>query len=376
MIVIGGPSGWIGDRDGPRGREVFSGVPIQERSWWRPPGFPALREASGETVQSRSEDWAFYFQHVRKWQYYFIKASQDSWPTAEDFCQWACQECKAVQVYLEPLATNRQEEPIAFSFHLIVARYRRAQVGNRIQSALEPFKEASPLFVLPAPSEVDHAAAVELILEERYKIPIRRSQPAWIHDYLLPHQLQLQQAIIGTREKIRELEQFENQKQGELLDSLRLQRVLFSSGPELEALVRELLEILGVDIEDSPTKNRDDGRFTAPGSNQVVMLEIKGRGKSMKLEDIRQLAGWIKTARNEEALDVGKGLFIGCGFTADAPNARAGIFPDNAIKAAELEGFALMTSTQVLTAAHEVQAGRLKIEQFWARLLSTRGLYK
>lgn len=241
------------------------------------------------------------------------------------------------------------------------------------------FEVAKKLFFLPfltaRRGAEDLESAMTLLAASilEYVQPPVAERPDWLHDYLLPDQQEIVDRIALTEVTVNELALSLEADRKALEDSLELQQVLTASGDQLERSVLSLLERLGGTIEIGPHKNRDDGRVTDSLGRKFI-LEIKGRQKSLKLEDIRQLRGWIDTAARDEGI-TGKGLFIGNGYLCERPKARPPLFPDNALQEARSAGFCLITVPQLLEAVRLMELRMLSLDTFWNSISCTVGLY-
>ena len=378
-IVMGSPNEWIGDPEAYRenfGRS-WGYNSLQRTDWWQPPNLPYQTDSKGETVSACDKGWAFYLDKVKRWRHYFSLSKTAAFNLHDHFFKEVCPQGNSTKALVTPLAKNRQGESIAFRFDLAIGRLPEDRLGRVSEGhPADPLKLSSSLVVLPPTTTIDSFEAVELILAERYGVAAVHETPHWVESFLLPEQQSLKVDLDAALAESKRLSLHAEDLRQQLTASLRLQRILYGTGDELEGLTRELVTMLGATVTNGPHKFRDDGRLTVQGlDGQLLMMEVKGRQKSLKLEDIRQLAGWVGMAGSEEKIKVTKGLVVGCGHTDYPPNERQCIFPDNAVKEACLHDFCLLTTSQLLQAVHRFQKGELTQQKFWESVVKTKGLF-
>lgn len=121
--------------------------------------------------------------------------------------------------------------------------------------------------------------------------------------------------------------------QQQLQVEMRFRKLLYEQGEDaLEPVVREALQELGAQITPPQQHGHEDGRLTDP-SGRNGMLEMKGRTKSLKLADVRQLDQWVRDAIATENWQ-GKGILIANTYCGDPLEQRSEPFPENCINAA------------------------------------------
>ena len=152
----------------------------------------------------------------------------------------------------------------------------------------------------------------------------------------------------------------------------RFKKLLYEQGDELEGAVWDALEALGATVHRPATGvNQEDGRFEVP-SGKAAMLEIKGRGGSVKLQDLRQLHDWMENAYHEEGWE-GKGILVANAYLSEDPDSRHDPFPDNCVRAARRYGICLITSKQLFDEIGAAQEGKADPDRFWRSVFGTSG---
>lgn len=204
-------------------------------------------------------------------------------------------------------------------------------------------------------------------------------RPKWLDDVSLPVVNKLRsesrEAQLTVGEAVSQLQRI-NTALAEAEEDLS---ILYEQGVELEIHVRRVLRALGasVDEPDNPRGGHDGTGRTS--NDEQIVLEIKGRTKTIGLADVRQLDQWVTDlAYGDDTTEPTewKGLLIGNAQIDHAPTERDAPFAPNAIAFAERRGLALLTTTDVLDALSLLQEGRFDAESWWSSATSTNGQFQ
>src|SRR5262249_36368166 len=139
----------------------------------------------------------------------------------------------------------------------------------------------------------------------------------------------------------------------------------------LEPLVYQALEALGATVKAPETRGIEDGRLVDP-NGRAAIFEIKGRKGTLRLDDVRQLGGWVQTAIIDEDWN-GKGVLIANLKLDPPPPERGDLFGSNAEAAARRVGLAILTTTQLYEALRLDQLGQLDRREFWDEVFNAVG---
>jgi hypothetical protein len=103
------------------------------------------------------------------------------------------------------------------------------------------------------------------------------------------------------------------------------------------------------------------------------MLEIKGKGGQVGLEDVRQLSGWMQDALAEEGWQ-GKGILVANAKLRDPPADRVDLVGPNALTYARNIQVCIVTTGQLYEALRQDQNGSLDRDALWQTVFETEGL--
>lgn len=115
------------------------------------PDSPTVILESGGAIRSVSREFAFYFAHVKRWNFRLMN-SETILKSGYD---------EDIKTLIHPIACNRLNEAIGFRLQFVFLR-----TGTR--SIPAPTIESNYVFWLPGPTEIESWQAVELILKKRY----------------------------------------------------------------------------------------------------------------------------------------------------------------------------------------------------------------
>ena len=134
-----------------------------------------------------------------------------------------------------------------------------------------------------------------IILRDLCGVESELPEPKWIQQYHAPGQSGIDSQIKTLREAIKcqctQLEQL-NKKRTQKRDCLKL---LYEREFALEPIVRDILRLLGADVEDPVEKNKEDGWLIVSVDGLVLesVLEIKStRSEQFDEGGRKQLIDW------------------------------------------------------------------------------------
>lgn len=378
VIAIGVPNTEIGfeDPEDDDSAGIVRRLPFYAGTfvtWWLP-AFPRIISESGEEIRDIDQEFEYYFRHVQQWSYHVTNEMLDNLPRysgGSEYLRVIDPRTARLSGSVSSIANTRFQQPIAFELKFWALAEKR--IVRMDEEPFELLKESGRIIWLPPPTTITRSDAVRLILQERYGIGTVQEPPAWVQMYPLPNEIPLQEEILRLDQGIQRLEEELAAIQLGLDEEQWFRGLLYEQGENvLEPIVRDSLRILGAQVEDPHRRGREDGRLIDP-SGRSGMLEIKGRGGTLRLSDVRELHDWVSDAVANEGWD-GKGLLIANLFNNEPPSERRDIFPRNAVQTAERFDQCLMTTTQLFRALRSNQRGALDVQEFWDAIFGTVGI--
>lgn len=321
---------------------------------------------SGQSIAGVRAEFAWYFEWVARWSWWaesdgFVGGRQHQ---VAAYVREAGAEAEALQPLVEPLAETRFGKCVAFrlSYAALSGGYGG---GGRVYTF-------GPVVWLPLATGLSPKETVELILARMLGVGGIMQAPEWAERYALPEEEAAAERLDSLRSEAREVAKKIGLAEESLDYERRFKKLLYEQGDELEVAVWDALEMLGATVRrPAPGVNEEDGRFeVSPG--RVAMLEIKGRGGSGKLQDVRQLHDWMENAYHEEVWE-GKGVLVANAYLSEDPGSRRAPFPDNCVRAAARYGICLITSKRLFDQVEAAQKGEADLERFWASVFETSG---
>ncbi|CAN5843623.1 hypothetical protein BH23ACT11_BH23ACT11_06570 [soil metagenome] len=341
--------------------------------------FPILprfdTQESGEQIVNVVGEFDWYLDEVARWTWW---ADPESFVSGDDdlifeYLVEAGPSAEALHPQVEPLATTRFDKCVAFA--LYYAAVSTSHTGTRFDPLTDMVASFGPMVWLPKTTELSPKETVELILVRTMGVGGVEQSPEWANRYRLPNEETAADRLESLQEEKRNLAERIEVAEKQLDHEKRFKKLLYKQGSALEIAVWEALEVLGATVIRPETdSNKEDGRLTALIA-ESAMLEIKGRGSSIKLQDIRQLHDWMENAYHEEQWE-GKGILIANTHLSEDPADRQTPFPDNCIRAARRYGISLTNSQQLFDKIKAVQKGEVDQERFWKSIFETKGVWK
>jgi hypothetical protein len=330
-----------------------------------------VKAEGGEVIRSITERWAFWFRGVKHFAWHLLRAPV---PPEERYRhETAVAAAPAGVSFIYPewrsLAETRFGEPIGIDLRLVGVA---ATVDKWGQEQIREVAQAGRIYWLPELTELPCEQGVDLLLREFLGVAAEAPKPQWIEAYSLPRETaalreveERRKALEGARRSLREAEAAAERE-------ARFGKLLHEQGKEaLEPVVRETLSQLGAEVQEPVKPGIEDGRIVDPGG-RTAMLEIKGLTGQLRLEDVRQLDGWMRTAI-AEGWD-GKGMIVANLKLSDAPPVRSDLVAPNAVAFAERVGICILTTPQLFEALRRQQDGELDAKSFWDVAFATSGL--
>ncbi len=324
---------------------------------------------SGESIAGVRAEFGWYFERVARWTWWaepeeFVAGREHQ---VAAYVREAGVEAKVLQPLVEPLAETRFGKCVAFrlSYAATSEGYGRSYTPRLVHSF-------GPIVWLPLATSLSSKEAVELVLAQMMGVGGIVRAPEWAERYTLPDEEAAADLLSSLRDEAQELGKKIRLAEEHLDHERRLKRLLFEQGDELEEAVWEALEVLGATVSrPAAGASEEDGRFEDP-HGRAAMLEIKGRGGSGRLQDVRQLHDWMENAFHAEGWE-GKGVLVVNAQLSEDPGSRGDPFPDNCVRAARRYGICLITSKRLFDEIEVAQKGEAEPERFWGAVFETSG---
>jgi len=327
-----------------------------------------LEKERGETILVEDEKYSDYYEHVEYWNFYiknecdFPNNKAEELLSEKEYRNYKnnlsmCQLSKII-------ARNGFDKPISFSI----------KYGYRVNPPdHEIMKISGPLTILQAPDKTESVESAIKTLLSHYGIHIKSKAPTWTNDFKVPGEEEIGREIKQLEaEKIRTEEKIKS-KEAEKEEITRYKELLFEDGDELRDIVWGTLEQIGFMV-DRHDEHKEDGSIQE--GKEVAVLEIKGSGKSLKTEDVRELNDWVTdyTLREgEEPI----GILIGNHYRLKKPESRDEPFPPDVLRyvRASSRKLSLITTLQLFELFCMVKNGKLDANTVRKEIISNKGVF-
>ena len=340
--------------------------------------FPSLPQFEinerGEHIVDVDADFSWYLEQVTRWTWW---AEPEEFVSGQghmvsEYLREAGRDAGTVRPFVTPLARTRFGKCVAFKLFYAATRPSPGYGGRDSNPMTDLVSDFGPVIWLPLATRISPKEAVELVLARMMNVGGIVQTPDWAERYVLSEEERAASLLDSLRDQARELGE-KIHLAGERLDhERRFKKLLYEQGDELEQAVWDTLETLGATVSrPAAGVNEEDGRFEDP-YGRVAMLEIKGRGGSAKLQDVRQLHDWMENAYHEGGWE-GKGVLVANAYLAEDPGSRGATFPDNCVRAARRYGICLITSHQLFDEIRAAQKDEADLERFWESVFETDG---
>lgn len=272
-------------------------------------------------------------------------------------------DCNAMSI-----ADNRYGNLLVFEVRIGV--YRDLPYGK------EYVLKLGPIVFLP-PISASEDETVQIVLRDLCGFDAALPEPPWIKDFKAPGQKQVDDEIVRLESEIKGLQQRLGESVANREKCRAFLKLLYDREFGLEPAVREVLRVLGAQVEDPKEKNKEDGWITVviDGKTYEGVLEIKSTRHDTFPEDGRkQVIDWVNRGISQRAKKY-KGIFIGNSAVNEPVDKRQDPFPDSWKKAAVLSEMCAMTSTDLYVIYVLKTRGILEVDVFWREVFSTNGIF-
>ena len=219
--------------------------------------------------------------------------------------------------------------------------------NNIAAFSISPFN--NQIFVVPPMTKDEYIVLLHGVINKMKESKMSLVDiPGWVFDYSIPSLEDIKIEINkteGKKEKIdKKLENLRSQQKN--LENIR-NILLYGNGDLLHEMVISVLKDIGIKAEKGP-QGYHDIEFIKDKKHFVC--EVKGKGKSIGKDDIRQLSEWKENYEVEKEV-IAKGIFIANSWRKlplEERNTKNKLnFSDNISKIVTLRKFCLITTSQI-----------------------------
>lgn len=380
MIFVGDPSIELRQSTSTSPQGWSGGYYVHEIVSWLP-GFPPVVKESTKQVSSVSPGpFGSYLELVRGAPVYLSENQRWEWiheTQLEHYLVKVHGRANAITALdSKCIAKNRQGHPIAISFRYEVLHdeYDRR---SRSSTQRTPLAKSCEVVWLPAPTTVTGQEGVQRILNDIFgHSQAGEAPPDWIENFVLPNEAKLNGTLTEIEAQIADLQARATEIAQQKALAGGYKRMLYATGKvELEPIIRQALRDLGAEVtesgKDAGGNELEDSRLTYNGRDALV--EFKGLVKGCKLDDIRQLMDWLNRAA-DKGLSA-KGIAVINGFRKQPPDQRDKVFENQVVTRAQQLEICLITTYDLYMAIVLQQRGEFDVEEFWAKVFATNGIY-
>jgi hypothetical protein len=366
LIVLLSPIAWV-QRKGKYPERISS------LSWC--PLFFHTPEEVGESIVRRSNPYEAYLQKMRQWSFYITIPSDCLSEELTNFYGSTLNTSYEVPVkrYIE----NRYSRVLAGEC-LIEVRKERSTSNNwghtRAELPKLPDYVTGTIITLPLIDGVSPEEALLDILKAEVGYSLKSPAPDWARQIEIPFVAELQGQIAIARASIAKEEQSIATIDEKIDNLTAFRRLIYSSGTELEDVVRKSFELLGAIVK--PAKYAQE-EYILEIDNEEFLIEVKGVSKSISLTHLRQLNDYLLKHQEDTGKEC-KGILLGNAWRNTPPAMRdtedTPVFPDNVVQRAEQWGISLVSSLTLLEAVVTVLREKVKAKDILASLTSAKGV--
>ena len=135
--------------------------------------------------------------------------------------------------------------------------------------------------------------------------------PSWALNIAIPGTIEIEKEIQDIDKEIQEKKDSKNTLCSKLEDLTNFRKLVYATGDELEEIVKNTLELMGLSGIRTGKQGRDDLLFDFNHNDNYSLcsVEVKGTSDSLKLRDLRQSNNWIEDHQEHEQIKA-KGLIV------------------------------------------------------------------
>jgi len=216
-----------------------------------------------------------------------------------------------------------------------------------------------------------------LVLEDICGIEMELPEPEWLKQYSAPGQTEIDKKIKEIETKSKKLSNQLEVEESKRENVRRCLKLLYEIKRPLEPVVREILEVLGAEVEKPKENNKEDGwiKINICRKKYEGVLEIKStKSKQFGEEGRKQLLDWINRGIQLRKIKY-KGIFIGNSAIDIPPNNRPNAFSYGWVESAKLSDICAIKSEDLYKIYLINSQNKININLFWEELFNTNGIF-
>jgi len=304
-----------------------------------------ISNESGESLELINQRFPRYIKHLNNWPYFFFIPQGSLSRELTNF--FGSTHDTKYSIPLSSFVENRYKKTIAGSLHIEVTNKEIKSDGYSSYDHYSgtPSMITGEIVLLPLIEKLDHKEAVRLVLEDLIGVNLGYDPPSWVESIEVPHISEIETEINEKEKEIDLIASDIGKLELKLEELNNYKKLLYSSGFDLEEIVKVCFEELGGKI--TPAKYGQEEYILEYGGIEYL-IEVKGVSKSISLGHLRQLNDYILKFE-EDTGSACKGILFGTSWRTTPPEDRNSTdkpeFPNNVVARAEQWNIALVSST-------------------------------
>lgn len=254
-----------------------------------------------------------------------------------------------------------------------ISSYQENNEGHMLSGVLS-FENGAAVIVLPEINSIDHDTTLKLIINQLTGTTFESVIPEWALDINIPGIDIINKSLLEIDKKEKEL----ILERKTLIDSrtklLEYTKLIYSTGQELEDIIEKCLKQLGATIKEEKYGNEE---YVMLYKGNEYLIEIKGKEKSIKLTDERQLLNHMIDAQDKTNQEF-KGILLGNAWRNIPLNERGNQehieFPINVIELAKRNDIALVSCKDFFNEICEFLAENKTGDEILDKIVSSKGI--
>jgi hypothetical protein len=308
---------------------------------WCPISFNTPGEA-GKSIVVKSQMYKGYLSKMGNWSFYFSIPNNCLGRELTDF--YGSAHDTRYEVPLNPYLESRYARVLAGECSVEIWKDKKPTGVRRYPRNESPAFTTGNIVLLPLLDRISPEEALLDILSAEIGYSGAIPEPDWTQDIEMPFVADLMKQV-SEAESVIASEKRKIDDIGKRISEINsFRRLLYSTGPDLEDVVKKTFEHLGAKV--SPAKYSQEECILEIDGHEFLM-EVKGVSKSVSLTHLRQLNDYLLKYQEDTQKEC-KGILFGNAWRNLPPDMRrteeTHEFPENVVKRAEQWGISLVSS--------------------------------
>ena len=299
---------------------------------WCPIDFATIEE-TGKSIVRKQEKYSTYLNKMSDWSFYLTMPSGCLTDELTNFYGGTYNTKYLVR--LESYIENRYGRVLAGEFHVEVRSDNEPESGKI---------STGRIVLLPLIDRISPEEALAEIIQEEVGVALSSPEPDWALSLEMPRVPELLSEVEAAQVQIASETEKVERLNAEIAEINSFRRLLFSTGSELEAIVKRSLEQLGATV--SPSRHAEE-EYILEFHGEEFLMEVKGVAKSISLTHLRQLNDYLLRYQEDTGKEC-RGILFGNAWRNTPPELRGKgdtpEFPDNVVRRAEQLGISLVSA--------------------------------